>query len=364
MTIANIIQIYQVHRKTFLTVKRMGIIFLILLVLLGRFSYADNTSVSIIENYQQALNGLSTDFLDEVKSRFEEIEGKNGNTGLLATIESQYGANVRGTIANIAILIMGIMVLISIIQEAQRGEMTMEIWLKILITMAVGLWLIVSSGTILNAVNSLGNDIVTRISGSVSSSNGNTSEITSTSRVSFDDLTYFLGSEANARKVIEAAGESVSDGKTYDIEKLKEAAHEANIDTSVMVEGSTASFVAGCLKLAPMILIAIMDGMVYMLAIQMLIRSIFLPLAIVDLSSEGIRGNGMRYIKRYLALYIQKGIYYVVAGMSTTIIHAALTGEVANQGMLLRCFMYCVGLGTCIGMMSQAGAVANEIVGG
>ncbi len=52
------------------------------------------------------------------------------------------------------------------------------------------------------------------------------------------------------------------------------------------------------------------DSIVYAVGIRMTIRKIFAPLAVADMSVNGMKSPGYRYLLRFLAYYIQIGIIY------------------------------------------------------
>ena len=55
----------------------------------------------------------------------------------------------------------------------------------------------------------------------------------------------------------------------------------------------------------------VIDGIIYSIGIRMVIRRVFMPIAIADMSIDGTRSAGYRYLMRYLGYYIQLGIVYI-----------------------------------------------------
>ena len=108
------------------------------------------------------------------------------------------------------------------------------------------------------------------------------------------------------------------------------------------------------------------DGLIYTLAIQIFIRKTLAPIAISDISIEGTRSTGMRYIKHFFALYVQKVIIFMIGMFATSALTSALTGTIAQKypdSYIPRLFLFMTISGCITGMMTQAGTLAKEIVG-
>ena len=101
----------------------------------------------------------------------------------------------------------------------------------------------------------------------------------------------------------------------------------------------------------------------FSIIIELGIRRIFFPLAIVDIYGEGMRSPGMRYIKKYLACWLRMAICIAVAYLGTRMITTADPDE--NTVLSAAdTFINNIAIGyTTIAIMLKGSDIANDIVG-
>ena len=97
----------------------------------------------------------------------------------------------------------------------------------------------------------------------------------------------------------------------------------------------------------------------YSVIIELTIRKMFSPLAVANISMEGFRGPGMRWFKKYLALYIRMILIcvlgYINGGLVAVVIQN-LSGIQVAFGVVVVNF-------TVVTMMIKSSELANEIMG-
>ena len=97
----------------------------------------------------------------------------------------------------------------------------------------------------------------------------------------------------------------------------------------------------------------------YSVIIELTIRKMFSPLAVANISMEGFRGPGMRWFKKYLALYIRMILIcvlgYINGGLVAVVIQN-LSGTQVAFGVVVVNF-------TVVTMMIKSSELANEIMG-
>ena len=99
----------------------------------------------------------------------------------------------------------------------------------------------------------------------------------------------------------------------------------------------------------------------FSLIIELGIRRIFFPLAIVDIYGEGMRSPGMRYIKKYLACWLRMAICIAVAYLGTQMI---MTATPDDSSGVVDTFINNIAIGyTTIAVMLKGSDIANDIVG-
>ena len=109
------------------------------------------------------------------------------------------------------------------------------------------------------------------------------------------------------------------------------------------------------------------DGQLFFIALQLLIRRLLAPIALADVTIEGTRSPGVRYLKRYFALYLQCVIILVFAAflcwfMKEIVIYSSETTDLSNL-FKMRLVVLMIGMTTFTAGISQSGNLANEIIG-
>ena len=97
----------------------------------------------------------------------------------------------------------------------------------------------------------------------------------------------------------------------------------------------------------------------YQIILEIGIRKAFAPMAVADVYQEGLRSPGVRYLKKFLALFVR-----LACAVAVCAIMAPLALNAAQEG---EGFMKCANLlimnFTAIGFIFKSGEVENDIVG-
>lgn len=194
------------------------------------------------------------------------------------------GLDMYDTIASISDVILDVftgisiiwitaILIYSVIKEFSMGDATMSMWLKVLIKIAIGIFLIVSVKEILNGIDTIGQWIIDSIA-----------------QAPF------------------ASGPG-----------------EVNIGS-----------LGGSMLIAvfSLFLIAYIKICSYALMIEIGIRRIFAPLAVGSIITNGIRSAGMRYLRKYLAVYLKMGIMVVTLLIGGVLTKAIIGGQTVGEYML------------------------------
>ncbi len=146
----------------------------------------------------------------------------------------------------------------------------------------------------------------------------------------------------------------------------------SGVDTGLTADhideaSGTMEAIALLIKILPVYLLSkveviLVKMVAFSIILELGIRRIFFPLAIVDVYGEGLRSSGMRYMKKYLACWVRMAICIAVAYLGnlliTTVSDATSAIEAADTLVNQIAIAY-----TTIAVMLKGQDVANDIVG-
>lgn len=102
--------------------------------------------------------------------------------------------------------------------------------------------------------------------------------------------------------------------------------------------------------------------LMYQLFFEIGLRRAFAPIAIADVYHEGLRSPGVRYFKRFFAVFIKIAACYLTAFLCQSL--TAASGSYADTSGAIKYIFEIIAINfTCIGVMMKAGEIANDVVG-
>lgn len=108
----------------------------------------------------------------------------------------------------------------------------------------------------------------------------------------------------------------------------------------------------------------------FSLILEIGIRRLFMPFAIADIYGEGMRSPGMRYLKKYFAVFIKIAVCLAVAVLTSILQESSIDLLGQTEGIkntlaqTLSMIMATLAINfTSIGVMFKGGEYANDIVG-
>ena len=106
----------------------------------------------------------------------------------------------------------------------------------------------------------------------------------------------------------------------------------------------------------------------YGLLFEMVIRKIFMPLAMADLMAEGIRSPAVRYLKNYFGMYIRIIMFLIILYILHYTEYWAAAYDSAEAAWSVNTFLGPLGVVMCSraaakALMSATGALSKEILG-
>lgn len=129
---------------------------------------------------------------------------------------------------------------------------------------------------------------------------------------------------------------------------------------------STVEAMAIIIKFFPVYLLCLLEVLAvkmvaFSIILELGVRRIFFPLAIVDVYGEGMRSSGMRYMKKYLACWVRMSLCIAVAYLGNVLIATVNTSGIIDTS---NAFINQIAIGyTTIAVMLKGQDVANDIVG-
>ena len=205
---------------------------------------------------------------DVVKNIIDNLEGLDFVSGLETALKG------------IAMFIIMYHLILSMVKELERGEMTMESWLRILIAFVIPCVCIMEYDRVMNAIGNLGIWLQDSLSHNAT--------------VTFESTETVTGKTPAEWKGWRNIDVYLADTLAYMWAYAK--------GTILFIPYAIVNF---------LIILAILNG-VMSNYIEVVLRHLFLPFAIANISYEGVRSSGLRYIKKYLGCFIKIGCIMVI----------------------------------------------------
>lgn len=168
--------------------------------------------------------------------------------------------------------------LLNLSKELARGQMTTESWLRILIAFVIPCVLIIEYDVIIDGFSKLGTWL-------------------------YESL-YDNSREPFAGTKSSISGKKMPDWDKYGLTKICEYVGKVVEYVFAWIKGFLLTFVY--LIVNVFILLIIFAGILSNF-VEIVIRHLFMPVAIANVSHDGVRSAGVRYIKKYLGCYMKIG---------------------------------------------------------
>lgn len=104
----------------------------------------------------------------------------------------------------------------------------------------------------------------------------------------------------------------------------------------------------------------------FSILLELGVRRIFAPCIVVSLFDDGMRGPGMRYLKKYVATFIKIGVCLIVCALGSVLLEIAMENVAQPSGLneCLKYILFVVTINfTVLGFMNKGGEFANDIMG-
>jgi hypothetical protein len=249
--------------------------------------------------------------LDKVETAFADVSALSRTDMVVAV------SNVCKTIATIIVVFN---FALKLIQVVTRDSMVQDVWIRILMQYVLIAIICVYCDRIIVIFDNLGSLLYTSIKAklSITSIASDESEITST----VDSLLTSIGEDASYLQLVITAT------------ILKFFFWVAGICISIQC---------------------------YSIGIELAVRKAFLPLAVADMSGEGERSGGFRYLKQYAATWLRMAAVVLMCSLLSSLV-AQITVTTGDH-VLSFFFKQLVVAFTAVGMTAKLNEIANGALG-
>ena len=287
----------------------------------------DNSFNAFIEGFRETVFSKMT----EAYKTFEEF--MNPRSG-----DAKFNLSFVKVIEALAQSMVILYMLLNMIQEAQKGDPSLDYWTKIFLRTAIAMIVIISISSIMENLYKLGGYLIdqagTIVTGASDTGGGDRAAwINALSKLpGLEDIGDVLGG---------AAGEVPKDPINW--YKLQHAGDIIKVLNYIVW--------------FPM---AVCVFLMFSAIFEIKIRQLFAPLAVAAISYEGARGSGVRYLKKYFGCFLKIVIYFGIAGIGSLLtIHFLKEVDKGNMYVILTLLSNVV---AGLSMMQSAG-LGDEIIG-
>lgn len=251
--------------------------------------------------------------------------------------EDSPGRIISSGLTGIGLCIIIVSGIIRFLMRFERGETNLDIWLSSFVSVIIAILVLIFMDDIVNAIDALGAFLVEQVSSQLTYNNyrhliEDSLDVT-TSSSSDSWLTVLVSTVSGTVSSLFSALSS----------------YTLSTWTRFLMQATTWA----------------MSISAFVLFMEMALRRAFLPLAIADMSGEGIRSPGYRYLKAYVSLYIREAMFFAIAYAATLLENYAWTADWGTKSNMV---LGSVGMSICIraattAVLSGASRLSREIVG-
>ena len=248
---------------------------------------------------------LSGQEIDENLDKFYSVEIR---TILFDHIKTEYTA-VTAALKSLGIILVFINMCEKLIKTMEKGEMTEEQWLSIILTLVIPVVFISEYDKIVTGLQQAGDAIYGMITASRQSLTGSTK----------DYINDLIGTGYVYQK-------PAWPGWTEAFNWIAQCLEEIMKQARAMVIGFTIQII---LEIATFFINLTVMNKVLINYASLALRFLFMPLAIANINKEGTRSAGMRYILKFIAMYIELAAVSLVVHIVFYCYIALMSGSIA-----------------------------------
>ena len=320
-------------------------------------AFEADTTDKLITTYKE--------YVERIKSEVDEglfksvadvfIPGRSGSLATAANAiregRSSIGVNIHYAVRGLGSALVVIFASIALCKELERGETSVEIWAKYAILMLAGIVLINNSFLLRVGLDNTGQWLVEKVNAKVTDTPLGGVGTWIESVFQWDDTVKF-----HNLPFMETSG-AIWDWEAHIGEWFADLG--LFIWTIIKMIGLTIILIVFEI---PLIQARIVMLTIY---IEIAVRSAFFPLAVADITGQGLRSPGMSYIKRYFGCYIQGGCCLIIAAICNLIVNRLMAGFGSNGVIesIFELILIFIVYKSAPKLFGQTKGIANRIVG-
>ena len=295
------------------------------LIFAAVFCYLVFPQVLALADFIRGLNDPRPAVTDLVRASSENIIGKVESS--FADVSSLSKAAIVTSVADVCKSVATCIVIfnfaIKLVQVFSRESMSQDVWMRILMQYILIALVCVYCDKIIDIFDEIGSVLYTSIKGKLALSSLGASDSEITQQV--DDLLAIIEQQYGVIDIL---------GLRMTCTMLKFAFWVAGICISIQC---------------------------YSIGIELAIRKALLPLAVADMSGEGERSGGFRYLKQYAATWLRMASVLIMCSLLATL-SANITLSSGDQfvGFFFKQIIVAF---TAVGMTAKLNEVANGALG-
>ena len=320
----------------------------------GTFNVPSAFSEDLIseDDLYQLAAGLST------TRTFDAIDGILGSNFYYVAVESPNspGKSISNAIVGLALAFAIIYGFIHAFQVFSRGELNLDMGVKIAMTFVLSFLFVLYCNDIANVLDRLGLGIV----GAVRNTMYETVETTSDEEDSALDSILEIGEDsfkikqteytlrsgiqgiagatavhiaANVfKKLVSSSTRLLGSltGQEEQLDAINEKAEDA-IDFLDPLSGMRSVIIGLFLQILNQLLLYAISAAAFGLYFSFALRRAFLPFAVAEVTAEGLRSPGIQYIKVYFSLYLEFAYFYIIAALANLMENFALNSPADSR---------------------------------
>ena len=296
------------------------------------------------------------------------------------------GKRVSDAMVGIAIVFSIIYGFIHAFQIFSRGELNLDMGVKIAMTFVLSFLFVIYSNDIANVVDKVGYALkdyvatVIRVEIPFEDPEGEQEEQSDSEEISVLDqgikihgiiygATHPFDIRSNKLKILSKMVGWIKDKyeeTTGNINNTLETAEQAIDFMSDPLAAMRSIIVSMFLQILNTLLLYAIAASAFGLYISFALRRAFLPLAVADVTAEGLRSPGVQYIKTYFSIYLEFAYFYVIAALSTLMENYAFAN--INEAAKTNSIFGAVGAVICIRLavsaaLRKSSEFAKSVVG-
>lgn len=290
---------------------------------------------------ENSFNAFIEGFKDTLFDRMLSYYKKFSEFMSPKTSESQFNSGFVDFVQALAQAMVVLYMLVNMIQEAQKGDPTLDYWTKIFLRTAVAMLMVMMIAQIISSLYDLGGAIIEKAGQGMMQSKV---ELTNPNKEQWANAIAKL---PGMKDVGEILG---SGAKGADAEK-------AAVNWYKLQGVGQISKMLNYIVWFPMgVCIFLMFSAIF----EIKIRQLFAPIAVAAISYEGARGSGVRYLKKYLGCLFKIVIYFGIAGIGSALTRHFLSQIGKDEINVVFALLSNVVAGLA---MMQSGGIGDEILG-